>query len=105
LQALLIGKNGKEIYSSIDFPSLSWCPTSSWKPGTIFRTTSDTLWIGNIPNGLAHVAIDLLPFAAPFSTVKSVTERLPLHILTGSQSVIPIEGTNALQLDVIKIGT
>lgn len=105
VQALLIGKNGKQLFSSVDFPALSWCPTNSWKPGTVFRTTSDTLWIGNMPNGLAHVAIALLPFSASFSTINSVTERLSLHIVTGSQDVISVEGTNALQLDAIKIGT
>ncbi|HEY6287466.1 MAG TPA: DUF2079 domain-containing protein [Ktedonobacteraceae bacterium] len=104
VQALLIGKNGKQLYSSIDFPSLSWCPTSSWKPGTVFRTTSDTLWIGNMPNGLAHVAIALLPFAASFGTISSVTERLSLHIIAAPQVVTPVEGTNALQLDAIRIG-
>ena len=101
---LLIDKNGKQQYSSIDFPALSWCPTSSWKPGTVFRTISSTLWIGNVPNGLAHVAISLLPFASSFSTISSVTERLPLHIVKAPRMVTPVEGTNALQLDAIRVG-
>jgi uncharacterized membrane protein len=104
VQALLIDKNGKQLFSSLDFPALSWCPTSSWKPGTVFRTTSDTLWIGNMPKGLAHVAIALLPFAASFSTISSVTERLSLHIVKGPRVVAPVEGINALQLDAITIG-
>jgi uncharacterized membrane protein len=103
-QAILIGKNGKQLYSSFDFPALSWCPTSSWKPGTVFRITSDTLWIGNMPNGLAHVAIALLPFTASFSTISAVTERLSLHIVAAPRAVTPVKGTNALQLDAIKIG-
>jgi len=101
---LLIDKNGKQQYSSIDFPALSWCPTSSWKPGTVLRTISSTLWIGNVPNGLAHVAIALLPFASSFSTISSVTERLPLHIVKAPRMVTPVEGTNALQLDAITVG-
>jgi uncharacterized membrane protein len=101
---LLIDKNGKQQYSSIDFPALSWCPTSSWKPGTVLRTISSTLWIGNVPNGLAHVAISLLPFASSFSTISSVTERLPLHIVKAPRMVTPVEGTNALQLDAIRVG-
>ena len=101
---LLIDKNGKQQYSSIDFPALSWCPTSSWKPGTVLRTISSTLWIGNVPNGLAHVAISLLPFASSFSTISSVTERLPLHIVKAPRMVTPVEGTNALQLDAITVG-
>ncbi len=105
VQALLLGKNGKQLYSSIDFPALSWCPTSTWKPGTIFRTASDTLWIGNMSHGLAHVAIALLPFASSFSTIGAVTDRLPLHILSAPATVTTVTGANALQLDTFTIGT
>ena len=99
IQLLLLDKDGKQQLSSVDFPALSWCPTSTWKPGTILRTNSSTLWVGNIPHGLAHVAIALLPFAASFSTISSVTERLPLHIVAAPRVVTPVQGTNALQLD------
>jgi hypothetical protein len=104
MQAILISKNGKQLFSSLDFPALSWCPTSSWKPGTVFRATSDTLWIGNMPNGLANVAIALLPFGASFGTISSVSERLSLHIVVGPPVVTPVQGQNALQLDAIRIG-
>jgi len=57
-----------------------------------------------MPKGLAHVAITLLPFAASFSTISSVSERLPLHIVAAPRVVTPVEGTNALQLDAITIG-
>ncbi len=105
IQLLLLDKYGKQQLSSVDFPALSWCPTSTWKPGTILRTTSSTLWVGNVPHGLAHVAIALLPFAASFSTISSVTERLPLHIVAAPRVVTPVQGTNALQLDAITIGS
>ncbi len=101
---LLIDKNGKEQFSSIDFPALSWCPTSTWKPGVVLRTTSSNLYIGNVPSGLAHVAIALLPFASSFGTIRAVTDRLPLHIVSAPRMVTPIEGTNALLLDAFTIG-
>ena len=104
VQLLLFDNHGKQQFSSVDFPALSWCPTNTWKPGTILRTTSSALWIGNVPNGLAHVAISLLPFASSFSTINSVTERLPLHIVKAPRMVSPVEGTNALQLDAITVG-
>ncbi len=105
IQLLLLDKYGKQQLSSVDFPALSWCPTSTWKPGTLLRTTSATLWVGNVPHGLAHVAIALLPFAASFSTISSVTERIPLHIVTAPRVVTPVQGTNALQVDAITIGS
>jgi uncharacterized membrane protein len=104
VQLLLFDNHGKQQFSSVDFPALSWCPTNTWKPGTILRTTSSALWIGNVPNGLAHVAVALLPFASSFSTISSVTERLPLHIVKAPRMVTPVEGTNALQLDAITVG-
>jgi hypothetical protein len=99
IQLLMYDIHGKEEFSSVNFPSLSWCPTSTWKPGTILRTTSSSLGMHKLPNGLAHVAIALLPFSAPFSTISSVSERLPLQIVKAPPSVTPIAGTNALQLD------
>ncbi len=98
IELLLFDKHGKEEFSSIDFPALSWCPTSTWKPGTILRITSSTLWIYNVPNGLAHVAIALLPFNASFGAISSVTERLQLQEVKAPASVTPIEGANAIQL-------
>jgi uncharacterized membrane protein len=104
VELLLFNKNGKEQYASVDFPALSWCPTSTWKAGTILSTTSSAQWIGNVPNGLAHVAIALLPFSVSFGSVSSVAKRLPLRIVTAPVTVAPVEGTNALQLDSFTIG-
>ena len=99
IELLLFDGHGKQEFSSIDFPALSWCPTSTWKPGTILRVTSSTLWIYNVPNGLAHVAIALLPYNASFGAISSVAERLPLQKVKAPASVTPIEGANAIQLE------
>jgi hypothetical protein len=99
LQVLLFNAFGQQEFSSTDFPSLSWCPTSTWKPGTILRITSSAIWIGAVPNGLAHVAVAFVPFAESFDAISSVDERLPLQILKAPPTVTPIRGTNALQLD------
>ena len=99
IQLLLFDVHGKAQFSSVDFPALSWCPTSTWKPGTILRISSSAQWIGGVPNGLVHVAIALLPFAASSDITSSVKERLPLQIIKAPPSVTPIVGTNALQLE------
>jgi uncharacterized membrane protein len=104
VQLLLYNNIGSQQFSSVDFPALSWCPTSTWKPGTILRTSSSAVFIGSVPNGLAHVAIALLPFASSFNSISSVTERLPLHIIKAPRVVTLVKGTNALQLDAITIG-
>jgi len=99
IKLLLFDVHGKAQFSSVDFPALSWCPTSTWKPGTILRISSSAQWIGGVPNGLVHVAIALLPFAASSDITSSVKERLPLQIIKAPPSVTPIVGTNALQLE------
>ncbi len=100
---LLTGQNGKEEFSSVDFPTISWCPTSSWQPGTIVRTVSSTLYLGNVPIGLAHVGLALLPFNVPPGTILTVTNRVPLHIVSAPAGVSLISGTNALQVDSFTI--
>jgi uncharacterized membrane protein len=103
IQVLLTNKSGKEEYSSTDFPALSWCPTSTWKPGTILRTASRTLYIGGVPTGLAHASIALLPVADPSGTIAPQHNRLPLHIVNAPDTIVPTPGTNALQLDTFTI--
>ena len=100
---ILTDQNGKEDFSSVDFPTISWCPTISWQPGTIIRTVSSTLYIGNVPVGLAHVGLALLPFSTPFGTILTVTNRVPLRIVSAPAGVSQMAGTNALQIDSFTI--
>ena len=102
--ALLFDNTGKEQFSSIDFPALSWCPTSTWSPGMVLRTASSNLYIGNVPNGLVHVAIALLPYASPSGTIGAVTDRLPYNIVSAPAGIVtPVKGANALQLGTFTI--
>jgi len=98
IMTILTDQNDKEEDSRIDFPIISWCPTPSWKPGTIVRTISNSLNLGNVPNGLAHVSLALLPFSVPFGTIMAVKNRIPLHIVKPSAKVTLLQGTNALQI-------
>ena len=59
--------------------------------------------IGNVPTGLAHVSIALLPLADPSGTIAPQQERLPLHIMNAPDTIVPTQGTNALQLDTFTI--
>jgi hypothetical protein len=61
------------------------------------------LYLGNVPVGLAHVGLALLPFATPFGTILTVTNRVPLHIVSAPAGVSLVSGTNALQIDSFTI--
>jgi len=98
IMTILTDQDDKEEFSSSDFPIISWCPTPSWKPGTIVRTISSSLNLDNVPNGLAHVSLALLPFSVPFGTILAVTNRVPLHIVKAPAKVTLMQGTNALQI-------
>lgn len=55
--------------------------------------------IGNVPTGLAHVSIVLLPLAGPSGTIAPQQDRLLLHIMNVLDTIVPTQGTNALQVD------
>lgn len=99
----LLDKHEKEEFSSMDFPALSWCPVRTWKPGTIVRTVSSTLYVGNVPHGIAQVAIALLPYDVPFGTKEAVTHRVPLHIVNAPGNVAVTPGTNTVQVEKITV--
>ena len=101
--ALIVDKNGKEHFATTYFPALSWCPTDTWKPGTVLKVTSGAFFIGAIPVGLAHVAIALVPLARPYDTIMDLKARLALDRVNASSKVNDPEGTNALQLAAITL--
>lgn len=90
----------KEYFVSNDFPELLWCQTNTWKAGQIIRVTSRdfNLQGRNIPDGLAHLSIALLPLVQSSSTIMNVQARLSLQILSAPKTVTTRRGTNALQL-------
>ncbi len=92
--------NGKEYMVSNDVPELLWCESNIWKPGSIIRVTSRdfNLQASNIPDGLAHLSIALLPLVQSSSTMMDVQARLPLQILSAPETVTTRRGTDALQL-------
>jgi uncharacterized membrane protein len=95
----------KEYLVSNDVPELLWCQTNTWKPGQIIRVTSRdfNLQGSNIPDGLAHLSIALLPLVQSSSTIMDVKARLSLQILNAPETVTTRRGTNALQLMPLKI--
>src|SRR5437763_6916431 len=99
----LLDKHGKEEFSSIDFPALSWCPVSSWKPGTIVRTVGSAVYVVNVPHGIVRVTLALLPDNVPFCTTETLTHRIPLHLLSAPMRVAVTPGTNAVQVEAITI--
>ncbi|HLH62715.1 MAG TPA: DUF2079 domain-containing protein [Ktedonobacteraceae bacterium] len=103
VQVRLANQSNKEEYSSTDFPALTWCPTSTWKPGTIISAASRILYIGGLPTGLAHVSIALLPLTVPLGTIAAQQDRLPLRIVSAPDTVVPAPGTNAVQVATFTI--
>ncbi len=101
--ALIVDKNGHEHFATTYFPALSWCPTDTWKPGTVLRVTSGAFFIGAIPTGLAHVSIALVPLVHPYGTIMDIQARLALHVVNARSVIADPEGTSALQLATITL--
>ena len=99
-------KNGKDHFATIDFPTLAWCPTNTWRPGTIYTTVSDIFLLRGIPNGLAHVSISLLSVTEPSSTIQSIMDVqnwFPLQVDHAPPPVAANHGSRALQVATISI--
>lgn len=99
-------KLGKDHYVTIDFPTLAWCPTNTWQPGTIYSTVSNLFLLRGIPKGLAHVSISVLPLTDPYSKIPDVMDTqnwFPLQIGRAPSSVITSHGNKALQVATMEI--
>ncbi|MFL5691733.1 MAG: hypothetical protein ACJ795_08000, partial [Ktedonobacteraceae bacterium] len=85
--------------------ALAWCPTTTWKAGDVLRLTSRVFNLSSfhMPNGSAHISIALLPVTHPFATVVDEQNWLPMHIAQAPATIVPTQGTNALQLATITI--
>jgi hypothetical protein len=107
LQIMLMidGSDGKEYLASTDFPTVLWCQTNTWKPGTIVRVSSRVFGLQGsaVPNGLAHMSMALLPLVQSSSTIMNVHARLPLHIVSAPSTVRSDQGMNALQLAQLRL--
>jgi uncharacterized membrane protein len=107
LQILLLidGSDGREYLASTDFPTVLWCQTNTWKPGTIVEVSSRVFGLqgSNVPNGLVHMSMALLPLVQSSSTIMSVHARLPLHIVNAPSTVRLDQGMNALQLAQLRL--
>jgi uncharacterized membrane protein len=101
--ALIVDKSGQEHFATTYFPGISWCPTTTWQPGTVLQISSGIFYLGAIPTGIAHVSIALLPLAHPSSTILNVQDRLSLHVANAPGTVTATQGTNALQLAKIEL--
>jgi uncharacterized membrane protein len=100
LVVLLIDKNGQEHFVSRDIPSIFWCQTNTWKPGTIISVTSRVFSLAglHLPDGPAHIALALLPLLQANSQLMDVQARLPFQVLHAPTTVGPSRDTRALQL-------
>jgi hypothetical protein len=101
----VIDKAGEEHFLSIDFPAFYWCPTNTWKPGTMVQITSNLLRIMNMPLGVTQVSIALLPVTRQYSPMMNAQNRLPLQVLQAPRTVIPTGSTNGLELKTLTLVT
>ncbi len=102
---LVTDSSGKEHVVSNDVPAAFWCPTNTWKPGTTIELSSRVFGIqpSQVPNGLVHISVALVPLLQSSSTIMDVQARLPVHVVSVPATVTPTRGTNAIQLISMKI--
>lgn len=102
LTVVMEDASGKEHFESFDFPAATWCPTNSWQPGHVYELPSRIFKLGHVPDGLAHIAIALVPLTQPLNNLLDVSARVPFEIASAS-STLTATNTKALQLAAITI--
>ena len=102
---LMVGSDGKEYMVNNDVPAVFWCPTNTWKPGTVIQLSSRVFGIQNshVPNGLAHLSIALVPLLQPSGRIIDTQARLYVRPVSVPATVRPTQGTNVLQLMPMEI--
>jgi uncharacterized membrane protein len=103
LMALATDKHGANHLISTVFPALAWCPTTTWKPGTVMSVVSDLFSIQHIPNGLAQISLALLPVSQPFSTMMNEQAWFPVHIDHAPGTITYSNRSRSLELASITI--
>lgn len=98
LEVSLLNSAQQEVFTTDNFTGAFWCPSSTWQPGTIVQMRTDLMYIGNVPGGLSHLALSLLPYSTTSGTISSDNQGLPLHIVQAPASVAVVQGRNLLQL-------
>ncbi len=99
----LVNDAGRVMYETSDFSALHWCPTTTWAPGGVIALKTRVLYIGNVPNGRAHIALALLPGPQVFGTIAGDKEGLPFRLVRAPGSVAALPGTHALQVQTFMV--
>jgi hypothetical protein len=98
IEVSLLNDANQEVFDTDNFTGAFWCPSSTWQPGTVVQMSTDLLYIGNVPGGLSHLALSLLPYTTTSGTTNGNTQGLPLHIVQAPATVAVVPGRNLLQL-------
>ncbi|HEY0753427.1 MAG TPA: DUF2079 domain-containing protein [Ktedonobacteraceae bacterium] len=103
LYTSVLNSADQEVFGTDNFAGSFWCPSSTWQPGTIVQMRTDLLYIGDVPKGLSHLALSLLPYSATSGTISSSNQGLALLIVQAPATVSAVQGRNLLQLQTFTL--
>lgn len=103
LYTSLLNEANQEVFGTDNFIGSFWCPSSTWQPGTIVQMRTDLLYIGNVPRGVSHLTLSLLPYSATSGTISSSTQGLLVHIVQAPATITTVQGKNLLQLQTFTL--
>lgn len=94
---------GQQVFESNDFTGATWCPSSTWQPGTIVQMSTSLLYIGDVPRGRVHLTLALLPYGATSATMNGSGQGLPFVIKQAPAAVTAGPGKNILELQAFTL--
>jgi hypothetical protein len=99
----ILNSANQEVFGTDNFAGSFWCPSSTWEPGTFIQMRTDMLYIGDVPRGLSHLALSLLPYSSTSGTISSSNQGVALHIVQAPETVSAVQGRNLLQLQMFTL--
>ena len=103
IKTSLVNDAGTEMFASEDFSGIHWCPSNTWQSGKVIAMTTSLQYIGNVPDGPAHVTIALLPNNLPSGTIGGNNDELPFQVVQAPGTVKALQGKNVLQLQTFTV--
>lgn len=94
---------GQQVFESSDFTGATWCPSSTWQPGTTVQMSTSLLYIGNVPRGTVRLTLALLPYGSASATMGSNEQGLSFVIGQAPATVTAGPGKNVLQLQTFTL--
>ncbi|GAC1381894.1 MAG: hypothetical protein NVSMB33_08850 [Ktedonobacteraceae bacterium] len=100
---ILTDKDGNQHFVTTAFPGITWCPTNTWQSGKVYSVIGNVFLLRDIPAGIAHISLVLLPATHTVDTMVDEQSWFPVKVEHAPATVTVNTGGNSLQLATVPL--